>query len=101
MPYYIILANPTYFRDFQYVCCDVPDRDTLIKNDEEDDENVCEQSDLVSILLNMAYIPEEVINCFSFQSGFHKVFRPVMDQWLVKRGKAPTHSSRNTSQLTS
>jgi hypothetical protein len=62
IPYYIVLANPLYYRDFQYICCDVPDRDQLIKDDDDDDENDCEQSDLVSILLNMAYIPEEVIS---------------------------------------
>ena len=39
----------------------MPDRNTLIKDDDDDDENDCEQSDLVSILMNMAYIPEGVI----------------------------------------
>jgi len=39
----------------------VPNRNELIKDDDSDDENDCEQSDIVSILLNMAYIPEEVI----------------------------------------
>jgi hypothetical protein len=42
VPYYIILANPMYARDFYYVSCDVPDRDTLIKDDDDDDENDCE-----------------------------------------------------------
>jgi hypothetical protein len=36
----------------------VPDRNELIKDDDDDDENDCEQSDMVSILLNMGYIPE-------------------------------------------
>ena len=66
------------------MCCDVPDRDTLIKDDDDDDENDCEQSDLVSILLNMAFIPEEVIGAFNFESGFHKKFRPAMDNWLIR-----------------
>lgn len=76
VPYYAILANPLYSRDFQYVCCDIPDRNELIKDDDDDDENDCEQSDLVSILLNMAYIPEEVISHFSFEAGFYKTFKP-------------------------
>jgi hypothetical protein len=32
----------------------------LIKDDDDDDENDCEQSDVVSLLLNLAYIPEFV-----------------------------------------
>jgi len=39
VPYYTILANPTYYRDFQYICCDVPDRNTLIKDDDTNEEN--------------------------------------------------------------
>ena len=81
VPYYHILANPRYHRDFQYICCDQPDRDDLIKDDDDDDDNDCEQSDLVSILLNMAYIPEEVMVKFQFQSGFNKTFKPTMDEF--------------------
>lgn len=61
VPYYFILANPLYYRDFQYICCDVPSRNTLIKDDDDDEDNDCEQSDIVSIVLNMAYIPDEVL----------------------------------------
>ena len=58
VPYYVILANPLYARDFSYISCDVPNRSDLIKDDDSDEENDCEQSDLVSIILNLAYIPE-------------------------------------------
>jgi hypothetical protein len=87
VPYYIILANPLYYRDFQYICCDVPDRNNLIKDDDEDEDNDCEQSDIVSIILNMAYIPDDVILEFSFETGFHKKFRPAMNAYLAKKGK--------------
>ncbi len=80
------------------MCCDVPDRNTLIKDDDDDDENDCEQSDIVSILLNMAYIPEEVASSFRFESGFHKKFRPAMDGYLAKRGKQRLHHSRSGSK---
>jgi len=56
VPYYIILANPLYYRDFSYICCDVPNRNTLIKDDDEDEGNDCEQSDIVSLMLNLAFI---------------------------------------------
>ena len=42
VPYYFILSNPLYYRDFQYICCDVPDRNSLIKDDDDDDDNDCE-----------------------------------------------------------
>ena len=81
------MANPLYYRDFQYICCDVPDRDTLIKDDDDDEGNDCEQSDIVSITLNMAYVPDEVLEEFRFESGFHKKFKPSMDAYLLKKGK--------------
>ena len=87
VPYYIILANPLYYRDFYYICCDVPDRDGLIKDDDDDEGNDCEQSDIVSICLNMAYIPDEVLKQFKFESGFHKKFKPAMDEFLQKKGR--------------
>jgi len=93
VPYYIILANPLYYRDFQYICCDVPDRDNLIKDDDDDEGNDCEQSDMVSIILNMGYIPDEVLSNFRFETGFNKKFKPVMDAYLAKKGK-PTIDER-------
>jgi hypothetical protein len=27
VPFYFVLANPLYSRDFQYISCDIPDRD--------------------------------------------------------------------------
>lgn len=92
VPYYFILANPLYMRDFQYVPCDVPDRDKLIRDDDDDDDNDCEQSDLVSIILNMAYIPEEIMVQFKFESGFNKTFKPLMDAYKEKRGPSPEES---------
>jgi len=63
----------------------VPDREELIKDDDDDDDNDCEQSDLVSILLNMAYIPEEIMAKFKFETGFYKTFKPMMDSYHDKR----------------
>jgi hypothetical protein len=87
VPYYIVLANPLYYRDFQYICCDVPSRETLIKDDDDDEGNDCEQSDMVSMVLNMAYVPDEVLEAFKFETGFHKKFKPAMDAYLKKKGK--------------
>jgi hypothetical protein len=94
VPFYFVLANPHYSRDFQYISCDTPDRDKLIKDDDDDDENDCEQSDLVAILLNMAYIPEEIMEQFKFENGFNKTFKPLMDAYHERKG---TSSSGKTS----
>jgi len=68
-----------YYRDFYYICCDVPDRNTLIKDDDEDEGNDCEQSDIVSLMLNLAFVPEFVAEKFAFESGFSKKLKPAMD----------------------
>ena len=83
VPYYIILANPMYYRDFQYVPCNVPNRATLIKDDDDDEDNDCEQSDIVPIILNLAFIPEFVVEKFKFESGFQKKFLPAMEQFKL------------------
>lgn len=102
IPYYMLLANPLYFREFQYVCCDVPDRNLLIRDDDDDDDNDCEQSDIVSILLNMAFIPEQVIEEFHFETGFHETFKPAMDAFLHTRGKAlHGRGSKDNSKISS
>ena len=86
VPYYIILANPTYYRDFQYICCDVPNRAELIKDDDDDEGNDCEQSDIVAIMLNLAFIPEHVSENFKFETGFSKNFMKAMTTQKVGEG---------------
>ena len=91
----MILANPIYYRDFYYICCDVPDRNSLIKDDDDDEGNDSEQSDIVSLILNLAYIPEYVgknliLNLFihlyiaerfNFKTGFSKELKPAMQKY--------------------
>jgi len=55
----------------------------LIKDDDDDEDNDCEQSDIVSIILNLAYIPEYVIEKFKFETGFQKKFLPAMEQFRL------------------
>jgi hypothetical protein len=75
VPFYIILANPLYARDFSYIDCNVPNRDSLIKDDDDNEDNDCEQSDMVAIVLNLAYIPKQVVEQFSFKTGFSTDFK--------------------------
>ena len=80
------MANPLYKRDFKYVSCDIPGRDELIKDEDDDDEKYCEQSDLSSVLLNKACIPQMVMVQLRFKSGFNKTFKPLIDGYFERRG---------------
>lgn len=56
----------------------VPDREALIVDGDEDESNDCEQSDIVQVLLNMAFAPREVIKDFVFGPGISTTFRKAM-----------------------
>ena len=57
----------------------------MIVDDDDDEGNDTEQSDIVSILLNLAYIPEDVAEKFRFETGFNKKFKPAMDAYRIGR----------------
>ena len=57
--FYYILANPYYQRQLNYFTVALPNREDYIIDDDSDEENDCEQSDLVSIMLNLAYLKQE------------------------------------------
>ena len=56
IPWYNILSNPIYCRDFSYISVDMPNRNEYIVDDDDDEDNDMEQSDMVSILINLAYM---------------------------------------------
>lgn len=83
VPYYMILSNPLYVRDFQYLPADLgADRADLVMDDDDDEGNDCEQSDMVTLLLNIAFIPEEVAARFSFKKGFNA---SIKGAWLAAK----------------
>jgi len=47
----------------------------LIKDDDDDEGNDNEQSDIVSIMLNLAFLPEKLVEKFRFESGFSKLIK--------------------------
>jgi len=55
----------------------------LIKDDDEDEGNDNEQSDIVSIILNLSFLPEYVSEKFHFQSGFSKGFKQAIEQQRI------------------
>jgi len=57
----------------------VPQREDLIVDGDDNEGNDCEQSDMVSILLNLAYVKETVARTFRFAPGYSKDFKEAMD----------------------
>ena len=82
-PYYLVLANPIYYNSFAYLPASLPNRDNLIMDDDDEEGNDCEQSDMVSIILNMAYVPEYVLESFEFKKGFHETFGPAVKKYKL------------------
>lgn len=70
--WYNVLANPSYVRDFNYISASVKDRADYIVDGDSDEGNDCEQSDLVKILINLAYMDTDQAKKFDFTSGYSK-----------------------------
>lgn len=56
---YDILANPLYLDDFQYFSSAMDHRAEYIIDDDDDEGNDNAQSDLVKMILNLAFLTEE------------------------------------------
>ena len=78
--WYNLLANPYYSRMFNYIDVDVPNREDLIVDGDDDEGNDCEQSDMVQVLLNIAYAPRAVVKDFTFGPGISKTFKESMEK---------------------
>jgi hypothetical protein len=61
-----ILANPLYSDRFQYVSAAVPNRTDFIIDDDDDESNDAIQSDIVRVVLNLAYMTEKQCDNFTF-----------------------------------
>jgi len=64
------LANPTYIQDFSYISCSIPDREDYIVDDDDNEENDNEQSDLVALVLNLAYVDDRLVEKLEIKNGF-------------------------------
>ena len=63
---YDILRNPIYTQAFQYFSADLADRKDYIIDGDNDETNDCAQSDLVRIILNLAFLQEEEVKKMKF-----------------------------------
>lgn len=94
-PWYQVLSNPKYSINFMYIGAFVEMRHKMIEDGAPDDLDADgnmseemirtrqEQSDLIMILLNLAYIPDSVVmKIDSFKPGWSKQFKELMeDHW--------------------
>jgi hypothetical protein len=70
---YDILASEQYAKDFQYYSPALGDeRSCYIKDDDEDEDNDMMQSDIVKILLNLAFLPLSLATTFTFDKKFYE-----------------------------
>jgi len=69
---YDILANPLYLKGFQYYSPAMPNRSDYIIDDDEDEGNDNAQSDLVKIVLNLAFLTDQAARAFSFNKDTYK-----------------------------
>ena len=78
--WYNVLANPIYARMFNFIEVNVESREDLIVDGDDDEGNDCEQSDMVQVLLNLAFAPREVVKDFTFGPGISHTFKEAMKE---------------------
>ena len=91
-PWYQILSDPKYSFEFSHIGAHVNEREKLIEDIWEDEQDEydprelsydCkrvryEQSDMVTVLLNLSFIPDDVVKFIDFQPGWQERFKTHM-----------------------
>lgn len=90
-PWYNVMSNPQYVNEFNFIPSYVQEREKIINDGyDEIDENSTEeqikmkveQSDLTMIFLQLAYIPDTVVQHVDFtKAGWSYEFKERMDQF--------------------
>ena len=73
--WYSILANHEYVQAFSYISVDTPNRENFIVDDDDNEDNDNEQSDMVNIILNMAFIKDSIVRDLQFGAGMSKTIK--------------------------
>lgn len=75
---YDILCNRRYEDAFQYLPYCTEDRNDYIIDGDDDEDNDGMQSDLVRLILNLAFLPEEKARAFKFDAeSYKKLKKPL------------------------
>ena len=93
--WYNLMANPMYVRAFNYIEIDVPNRENLIVDGDDNEGNDCEQSDMVNILINLAFVKPKVGREFKLESGYSESFKADMQTSQFQKGDAETPNKIN------
>ena len=93
--WYNLMANPVYVRAFNYIEVDVADRENLIVDGDDNEGNDCEQSDMVNILINLAFIKPKVGKEFKLEAGYSESFKADMQTCSFQEGDAETPNKIN------
>lgn len=64
---YDILRNPVYHQDFQYFAADLDERESYIIDDNDCEDDDTAQSDLVRMVLNLAFIRKDELEANNFK----------------------------------
>ena len=67
--WYNLLANPVYAQQFAYISIKTDNRNDLIVDDDDNEDNDCEQSDMVQLILNLAFISDGFVKDIKFGPG--------------------------------
>jgi len=83
---YDILRNPAYHQDFQYFAADLDERASYIIDDNDDEGDDTAQSDLVRMVLNLAFIRKDelVANKFRFNAESCMSMKSKNEESLAK-----------------
>lgn len=93
--WYNLMANPMYVRAFNYIEIDVPNRENLIVDGDDNEGNDCEQSDMVNILINLAFVKPKVGREFKLESGYSESLKADMQTSQFQKGDAETPNKIN------
>jgi len=72
---------------FSYISLSTLNRDSLIVDDDDEDDNNCEQSDMVALILNLAYIHDGIRREIDFKTGISKQVKDKMRVVNMMAGK--------------
>ncbi len=75
--WYSIVANPDYSDQFSYISINTPNRDELIVDDDANEDNDCEQSDMVQLILNLAFISDGFVQQLTFGPGISQQLKAI------------------------
>lgn len=84
--FYLPLNNPDYRSAFNYISPARANRGSLLVSAIPDDPHIYEQSDLVKIFLNFAFIDDELAKKIKFERGIHSAVK----EWKKENNKKKT-----------